>query len=99
MTRRSRKVHIEELEEHDLPLEPGQTKPVKAQRWRGTLYMMDGVTKDTIKWWSPDGGADSLNGVATPDDLAILISEDPQLAVAITEVPSLPAPKAKNKAA
>ena len=49
MTRRSRKVHIEELEMHDLPLEPGQSTPKRAERWRGTLYMMDGKTVDTIK--------------------------------------------------
>jgi hypothetical protein len=89
MTRRSRKVHIEALETHALPLEPGQSKPVMAERWRGTLYMMDGITVDTIKYWDKDGGADSLNHVATADDLAILISEDPK-----PEPPPKPKPAA-----
>jgi hypothetical protein len=87
MTRRSRQVHIEALETHALPLEPGQSEPVMAERWRGTLYMMDGIRPDTIKYWDKDGGADSLNHVATPDDLAILISEDPK------PEPPKPAPK------
>lgn len=78
MTRRSRMVRIEKTVLHDRPLEPGQTTPIKDTLWQGTLFMMDGRTVDTIKYWEPSGALASMNGVATPDDLVTLVSEDPQ---------------------
>jgi len=76
-TRRSRLVRIEKLVLHDLPLEPGQVRPLQEELWQGTLFMMDGKTVDTIKYWQNDGALASMNGVATPDDLAILVREEP----------------------
>ena len=93
MTRRSRKVHIRKLVMHDLPLEPGQSVPVKAERWEGDLYMMNGTTIDTIKYWDKDGGADSLNHVATADDLTTLITEDPKPEPEHKPVPQVAAAK------
>ncbi len=97
MTRRSRLVRIEELELVNLPLEPGQVTPAKAERWRGTLFMMDGKTIDTIKYWEPSGALASMNGVSTPDDLAILISEDPKPEPAPKPVAEIAAPKPEPK--
>ena len=90
-TRLNRVVKIHTPILRDLPLEPGQEKPITQTLWQGTFYMSDGHTPETEDYWEASGAYRSMNGVSSVKDLAMLIKADPIPEPAPEPIAAIPA--------